>query len=65
VELTSFVGRRGELAEVKRLLTGSRLALRAAAENHGEHILAKLGFTSRAKVAAWVAASTGNEQRYE
>jgi non-specific serine/threonine protein kinase len=46
VELTSFVGRRGELAEVKRLLTGSRLvtltgiggvgktrlALRAAAE---------------------------------
>src|SRR5215467_14521638 len=30
-ELTSFVDRRGELAEVKRLLAGSRLALRAAA----------------------------------
>jgi predicted ATPase/DNA-binding NarL/FixJ family response regulator len=27
------------------------------AENHVEHILAKLGFTSRAQVAAWVAAS--------
>jgi DNA-binding NarL/FixJ family response regulator len=27
------------------------------AENHVEHILAKLGFTSRAEAAAWVAAS--------
>ena len=27
------------------------------AEGHVEHILAKLGFTSRAQVAAWVAAS--------
>jgi DNA-binding NarL/FixJ family response regulator len=27
------------------------------AENHVEHILAKLGFTSRAQLAAWVAAS--------
>jgi len=27
------------------------------AENHVEHILTKLGFTSRAQVAAWVAAS--------
>jgi DNA-binding NarL/FixJ family response regulator len=27
------------------------------AENHVEHILANLGFTSRAQVAAWVAAS--------
>jgi predicted DNA-binding transcriptional regulator len=27
------------------------------AENHVEHILAKLGFTARAQVAAWVAAS--------
>ena len=26
------------------------------AENHVEHILTKLGFTSRAQVAAWVAA---------
>ena len=27
------------------------------AEGHVEHILAKLGFTSRAQVAAWVAGS--------
>ena len=27
------------------------------AENHVEHILTKLGFTSRAQVAAWAAAS--------
>ena len=27
------------------------------AENHVAHILIKLGFTSRAQVAAWVAAS--------
>jgi DNA-binding CsgD family transcriptional regulator len=27
------------------------------AENHVEHIRAKLGFTSRTQVAAWVAAS--------
>ena len=27
------------------------------AEGHVEHILAKLGFTSRAQVAAWIAAS--------
>ena len=31
------------------------------AENHVEHILAKLGFTSRAQVAAWVAASPEGE----
>ena len=30
------------------------------AENHVEHILAKLGFTSRAQVAAWVAASAAS-----
>ena len=27
------------------------------AENHVEHILTKLGFTSRAQVAAWTAAA--------
>ena len=27
------------------------------AENHVEHILIKLGFTSRAQIAAWAAAS--------
>ena len=31
--------------------------LQRTAENHVEHILTKLGFTSRAQVAAWVAAS--------
>jgi DNA-binding CsgD family transcriptional regulator len=34
------------------------------AENHVEHILAKLGFTSRAQVVAWAAASQpGGEGR--
>ena len=34
------------------------------AENHVEHILTKLGFTSRAQVAAWAAASQpGGEDR--
>ena len=30
---------------------------RRTAEGHVEHILTKLGFTSRAQVAAWIAAS--------
>jgi non-specific serine/threonine protein kinase len=33
------------------------------AEGHVEHILAKLGFTSRAQVAAWVAASWPDDDR--
>jgi DNA-binding CsgD family transcriptional regulator/tetratricopeptide (TPR) repeat protein len=33
------------------------------AENHVEHILTKLGFTSRAQVAAWVAGTTGQSRR--
>ena len=32
------------------------------AENHVEHILAKLGFTSRARIAAWVAGSQPDSQ---
>jgi len=32
------------------------------AENHVEHILIKLGFTSRAQVAAWVAGSQPDSQ---
>jgi DNA-binding NarL/FixJ family response regulator len=32
-------------------------------DGHVEHILAKLGFTSRAQVAAWVAASGGSTGR--
>jgi non-specific serine/threonine protein kinase len=33
------------------------------AEGHVEHILAKLGFTARALVAAWVAASWPDDDR--
>ena len=52
--------------QVARLITGGRSNKEIAAalvisqrtvENHVEHILTKLGFTSRAQVAAWVAAS--------
>jgi non-specific serine/threonine protein kinase len=51
---------------VARLIAGGRsnkqiaaelVIAQRTAENHVEHILAKLGFTSRAQVAAWVAAS--------
>jgi predicted ATPase/DNA-binding CsgD family transcriptional regulator len=52
--------------QVARLIAGGRsnkqiaaelVIAQRTAENHVEHILAKLGFTSRAQVAAWVAAS--------
>ena len=52
--------------QVARLVAGGRSNKQVAAdlvisqrtaEGHVEHILAKLGFTSRAQVAAWVAAS--------
>jgi non-specific serine/threonine protein kinase len=52
--------------QVARLVAGGRSNKQIAAElvisqrtaeNHVEHILAKLSFTSRAQVAAWVAAS--------
>ncbi len=52
--------------EVARLIAGCRsnrdiaaevVISQRTAENHVEHILTKLGFTSRAQVAAWVAAS--------
>jgi non-specific serine/threonine protein kinase len=52
--------------QVARLVAGGRSNKQIAAElvisqrtaeNHVEHILAKLGFTSRAQVAVWVAAS--------
>jgi hypothetical protein len=57
-ELTSFVGRRSKVAAVRRLLAESRLVIsQRTAEGHVQHILTKLGFTSRAQVAAWVAAS--------
>jgi predicted ATPase/DNA-binding CsgD family transcriptional regulator len=35
------------------------------AESHVEHILTKLGFTSRARVAAWIAAQQVNDQELE
>jgi non-specific serine/threonine protein kinase len=52
--------------QVARLIAGGRsnkeiaadlVISQRTAENHVEHILTKLGFTSRAQVAAWVAAS--------
>ena len=33
------------------------MILQRTAHNHVEHILTKLGFSSRAQVAAWIAAS--------
>jgi len=52
--------------QVARLIAGGRsnrdiaaelVVSQRTAENHVEHILTKLGFTSRAQVAAWVTAS--------
>src|SRR5215469_1637451 len=51
--------------QVARLIAGGRsnkdiaaeLISQRTAENHVEHILAKLGFTSGAQVAAWAVAS--------
>ena len=52
--------------QVARLIAGGRsnkeiaaelVISQRTAENHVEHILAKLGFTSRAQVAAWASAS--------
>src|SRR5262249_56035759 len=52
--------------QVARLIRGGRsnkeiapelVISQRTAENHVEHILAKLGFTSRAQIAAWVAGS--------
>src|SRR5262249_17829754 len=55
--------------EVARLIAGGRsnkdiaaglVISQRTAENHVEHILIKLGFTSRAQVAAWAATSQPN-----
>ena len=57
---------RASAAVTARLVAGGRSNKEVAAdlvisqrtaEGHVEHILAKLGFTSRAQVAAWVAGS--------
>ncbi|MFC9834310.1 protein kinase [Rhodococcus sp. NPDC127530] len=47
-------------------LTNKEIAARLVisprtAQGHVEHLLAKLGFTSRAKIAAWVVKQTGSE----
>jgi DNA-binding NarL/FixJ family response regulator len=63
-DLTNFIGRRQELAQIKRLLSMSRLVTLIAAklvvaqrtaESHVENILRKLEFGSRAQVAVWYA----------
>jgi predicted ATPase/DNA-binding CsgD family transcriptional regulator len=46
----------------KQIATRLVIAQRTA-EGHVEHILAKLGFTSRAQVAAWIAASHPDDRR--
>ena len=58
--------------QVARLVAGGRsnkeiaaelVISQRTAEGHVEHILTKLGFTSRAQVAAWVAASQPDDDR--
>ena len=44
-------------------IAGQLVVSQRTAEGHVEHILAKLGFTSRAQVAAWVAASHAEDDR--
>jgi len=57
--------------QVARLIAGGRsnkdiaaelVISQRTAENHVEHILIKLGFTSRAQIAAWVAGSQPDSQ---
>ncbi len=70
-ELTEFIGRRSELAQVRAALEGARLVARGqsniqiaselvisvrTAETHVQHIMDKLGCSSRAQIAAWSAA---------
>ena len=61
----SFTGpvRNGQGRSNKEI-TAALVISQRTAPNHVEHILAKLGFTSRAQVAAWIAASQpGGEGR--
>jgi hypothetical protein len=46
--LTSFIGRKREIAEARRLLGETRLP-----GSHVKHILAKLVFDSRVQIATW------------
>ena len=64
VQLTSFVGREAELAEVARLIGRGRTNREIAAalviaeptaERHVANIFNRLGVHSRAEVAAWIA----------
>jgi len=47
-EVSTFVGREEQTAQVARLLTSAR-----SVEMHVGHILAKLGLSSRTQVAVW------------
>ncbi|MCF6429274.1 response regulator transcription factor, partial [Amycolatopsis tucumanensis] len=40
-----------------RQIAGQLVISQRTAETHVEHILAKLGFTSRSQIAAWVTAN--------
>ncbi|MDT7726431.1 MAG: hypothetical protein QOI21_3007 [Actinomycetota bacterium] len=61
--------RETEIAELvargmsNKVIGASLLISQRTAESHVEHILAKLGFTSRAQIAAWVAAHSAADQQ--
>jgi non-specific serine/threonine protein kinase len=46
-----------------REIAASLVISQRTVESHVEHILAKLGFTSRTQIAAWVAARSAADQR--
>ncbi|WP_433565658.1 protein kinase domain-containing protein [Nocardia sp. CA-151230] len=64
---TTLTKREGQVADlVAEGLTNKQIASRLVisqrtADAHVEHILAKLGFTSRAQIAAWIADATRHE----
>jgi non-specific serine/threonine protein kinase len=67
IDKTVLTRREREVADlIAKGLTNKEIAARLVisqrtAEGHVEHILVKLGFTSRTRIAAWAASlSTGN-----